>query len=166
MMMVDKFIIQVCLYGERGMPDLPSGQVCGQSVHGGEGPPVGATMLGPGSLWNGRACAWAAARASRTAPRATEDMMTGGEQRPRGRAEAESERQVAGGWLAAAARARVWGPLARRPADRCGGGRHNLISLVGMVTHTRTHLGQVQPPCRHFHYFMHTSMRAKTICGF
>ena len=40
MMMVERFISQVCLYGERGMPLLPSGHVYGQSVHGGVGPPV------------------------------------------------------------------------------------------------------------------------------
>ena len=42
MMIVERFIIHVCLYGARGMPLFPSGHVWGQSVHGGGSAGTGA----------------------------------------------------------------------------------------------------------------------------
>jgi hypothetical protein len=60
--MVERFIIHVCLYGDLGMPLLPSGHVCGQSVHGaGGGAGAAAVAHASRACWCGAALARASA---------------------------------------------------------------------------------------------------------
>ena len=76
MMMVERFISHVCLYGARG--NVP-GHDCGQSVHGGGGSACPratmlVTMLGPDPVL-GRARAQEAASASSMMPFAMDDIV-------------------------------------------------------------------------------------------